>query len=114
MIKNLTPIELEHHIGESLKTLRLSRNLAQRLLAERAGVSPRTLQSLENGEGSSLSTLVKVLRALGREDWLMTIAPVASVNPMNTVRHAEPRQRARRRAVQPSIHVTNKEKNPNE
>jgi transcriptional regulator with XRE-family HTH domain len=68
-------------------------------LAERAGVSLRALQSLENGEGSSLSTLVQVLRALGREDWLKTIAPVATVNPMNTVRRAEPRQRARRRAA---------------
>lgn len=96
---NQTSGELEQFIGESLKKLRLSRNIGQSILAERAGVSPRTLQSLENGEGSSLGTLVRVLRALGREDWLKTIAPIATVNPMNTVRHAEPRQRARRRAT---------------
>ena len=94
-----TSEELEQQMGASLKKLRLSRNIEQRVLAERAGVSPRALQSLENGEGSSLSTLLQVLRALGREDWLQTIAPVASVNPMNSVRHAEPRQRARRRAA---------------
>lgn len=99
MPANQTSEELEQLIGESLKKLRLSRNIGQRVLAERAGVSLRALQSLENGEGSSLSTLVQVLRALGREDWLKTIAPVATVNPMNTVRHAEPRQRARRRAT---------------
>ena len=96
---NRTSQALEHQMGDSLKKLRLSRNIEQRVLAERAGVSHRALQSLENGEGSSLSTLVRVLRALGREDWLKTIAPVASVNPMNAVRHAEPRQRARRRAA---------------
>lgn len=95
---NQTSGELEQLIGESLKRLRLSRNIGQRVLAERAGVSTRALQSLEYGEGSSLSTLVQVLRALGREDWLKTIAPVATVNPMNAVRHAKPRQRARRRA----------------
>jgi transcriptional regulator with XRE-family HTH domain len=95
MPTNSTSEELEQLIGGSLKTLRLSRNIGQRVLAERAGVSPRALQSLENGEGSSLSTLVRVLRALGREDWLKTIAPVATVNPMNTVRHAAPRLRAR-------------------
>ena len=94
-----TSEELEQQMGASLKKLRLSRNIEQRVLAERAGVSPRALQSLENGEGSSLSTLLQVLRALGREDWLQTIAPVAIVNPMNSVRHAEPRQRARRRAA---------------
>ena len=95
---NQTSDELEQFIGDSLKKLRLSRNIAQRLLAERAGVSTRALQGLENGEGSSLGTLVRVLRALGREDWFKTIAPVATVNPMVTVRHAEPRQRARHRA----------------
>lgn len=97
---NQTSEELEQLIGGSLKKLRLSRNIGQRVLAERAGLSPRALQSLENGEGSSLSTLVRVLRALGREDWLKTIAPVATVNPMNTVRHAEPRQRARQRRTE--------------
>lgn len=90
-----TTEELELQLGGSLKALRLSRNIEQRVLAERAGVSPRALQSLENGEGSSLNTLVKVLRALGREDWLRTVAPVATINPMATVRHAAPRQRAR-------------------
>lgn len=86
--------EVEFLVGESLKTLRLSRNIGQQLLAERAGVSTRALQSLENGEGSTLSTFVKVMRALGREDWFRTLAPVATVNPMTVVRKARPRQRA--------------------
>ena len=100
MLTNQTSNELEQLVGESLKRLRLSRNIGQRMLAERAGVSTRALQSLENGEGSSLGTLVLVLRALGREDWLKTIAPVATVNPMNAVRQAGPRQRARTRATE--------------
>jgi transcriptional regulator with XRE-family HTH domain len=96
MSANQSSDELEQQIGASLKHLRLGRNIGQRVLAERAGVSTRALQSLENGEGSSLRTLVQVLRALGREDWLQTIAPLPTINPMNTVRHAAPRQRARR------------------
>lgn len=96
---NQTSDELEQLIGDSLKKLRLSRNIGQRLLAERAGVSTRALQGLEISEGSSLGTLVRVLRALGREDWLKTIAPVATVSPMFTVQQAGPRQRARRRAA---------------
>lgn len=90
-----TPAELEASLGENLKQLRLARNIDQRSLAEQAGVSTRALQSLENGEGSSLSTLMKVVRALGRESWVDTIAPVATINPMAMVNQRKPRQRAR-------------------
>lgn len=96
-----TPSELEAQIGESLKKLRLSRNIDQQTLAERAGISARSLRSLENGGGSSLKSLVSVLRALDRDDWLTTIAPIATVNPMTMVRNAAPRQRARKRAAKP-------------
>jgi transcriptional regulator with XRE-family HTH domain len=96
-----TLAELETALGENLKQLRLSRNTDQHTLAEQAGVSTRALQSLENGEGSSLQTLLKVLRALGRESWLDTIAPVATINPMAMVAKAAPRQRARRKVNKP-------------
>jgi transcriptional regulator with XRE-family HTH domain len=96
-----TLAELESALGENLKQLRLSRNTDQRTLAEQAGVSTRALQNLENGEGSSLQTLLKVLRALGRESWLDTIAPVATINPMAMVAKATPRQRARRKVNKP-------------
>lgn len=101
MTKNQSTAELETALGDNLKRLRLSRNIDQRNLAEQAGVSTRALQSLENGEGSSLSTLLKVLRALGRESWIDTIAPVASINPMALGTHAAPRQRARQKEAKP-------------
>ena len=93
---NLTPDEMEGLLGEKLKVLRLSRNLDQKTLAERAGVSVRALRSLESGQGSTITTLVRVLRALGREEWLNSIAPVATINPLALTREAQPRQRASR------------------
>lgn len=93
---NLTPVEMEAALGEKLKALRLSRNLDQKTLAERAGLSVRALRSLESGQGSTLKTLVSILRALGRQDWLNTIAPVATINPLTLTREAQPRQRASR------------------
>jgi transcriptional regulator with XRE-family HTH domain len=93
-ISNLTSEEMEVGLGEKLKALRLSRNLDQKTLAERAGVSVRALRNLEGGQGSTLRTLVSVLRALGRHEWLDTIAPVASINPLALTREAQPRQRA--------------------
>ena len=85
---------MEAELGDKLRTLRLWRNLQQSTLAARAGVSVRALRSLEAGQGSTLHTLVCVLRALGREDWLSAIAPVATVNPLAMTRDAQPRQRA--------------------
>jgi transcriptional regulator with XRE-family HTH domain len=93
---NLTPGEMEAALGEKLRTLRLSRNLDQKTLAERAGLSVRALRNLESGQGSTVRTLVGVLRALGRQDWLNTIAPVATINPLTLTREAQPRQRASR------------------
>ncbi len=93
---NLTPGEMEAALGEKLRALRLSRNLDQKTLAERAGLSVRALRNLESGQGSTVKTLVGVLRALGRQDWLNTIAPVATINPLALTREAQPRQRASR------------------
>jgi len=93
---HLTPEEMETALGERLKALRLDHDLDQKTLAERAGISERALRNLEGGRGSTLRTLTTVLRALGREEWLNTIAPVSTINPLMLNRAAEPRQRASR------------------
>lgn len=95
-IVNQTPEEMEAGLGEKLRALRLSKNLDQKTLAERAGLSVRALRNLEAGRGSTIKTLVCVLRALGRQAWLDTIAPVATINPVHLTREAQPRQRASR------------------
>lgn len=94
---NLTPDEIELTIGENIRALRLQLNLEQATLAERAGLSLKAVQNIENGNGSTLKSLVRVVRALGREDWFKTIAPVASINPLTMTNNAEPRQRASRK-----------------
>lgn len=96
MPSSQTSTELEVALGERLRALRLDQNIDQKTLAERAGISLTALKNLEGGMGSTLKSLVSVLRALGREDWLQSIAPVASINPLNMPRNAEPRQRASR------------------
>ena len=85
---------MEVVLGERLKTLRIHKNLEQAALAERAGISVRTLRNLENGSGSSLRTLIEVVRALGRTSWLDMIAPIPTINPLRLTRNASPRQRA--------------------
>jgi transcriptional regulator with XRE-family HTH domain len=83
-----TIAEHEMLLGERLKALRRNQNIDQKTLAERAGLSVGTLKNLENGVGSTTRTLLSVLRALGREECLSTIAPIATINPLNTPRAA--------------------------
>lgn len=97
-----TPEEIENQIGEDLRTRRLQRNLTQATLAERSGVSVNALKRLESGQGSSLRTLICVVRALDRADWFRTIAPVATINPLTLVRGSPVRQRASRQRQRPS------------
>lgn len=96
---SLTSDELELTLGANLRALRLARNIPQRVLAERAGIGTTALKHLEGGHGATVKTLVRVVRALGRDDWLAGVAPVATINPLHLVRDAQVRQRARGRAA---------------
>jgi len=80
-------------LGAALREQRLARNLGQVELATRAGVGRTAVQNLESGHGT-LGTLVRVIRALGREDWLESLANQATINPLHMARKAQPRQRA--------------------
>jgi transcriptional regulator with XRE-family HTH domain len=89
-----TADEMEIELGSQLRDLRLRRNIDQRQLAEQAGVALNAVKNLENGRGATLSSLVKVLRSLGRVDWLATLAPTVGISPMQMLKAKQPRQRA--------------------
>jgi transcriptional regulator with XRE-family HTH domain len=89
----------EAELGERLRALRLSQNLDQVTVAERAGVALRTLKNLEGGRGSSVTTLLRVVRALGRSDWVGLLSPAVGVSPLRLLaqeRKDEAPQRASR------------------
>jgi len=94
-----TIADLEVELGKKLRLLRLDRNLDQATVAKRAGVGLNSLKRLELGQGSTTHTLISILRALGREEWLNSVAPVATINPLTMPRTAKPRQRAAGRAA---------------
>jgi len=94
--------EWEQHIGSQVRELRQRADLTQAELATRANVSLSAVRYLEAGKGSSLSTLVRVVRALDRTPWLETLAPPApSVSPIALLRDRKAtagRRRVRHRA----------------
>lgn len=81
-------------LGAQVRTARVEADLDQEALAGLAGVGVATVSKLENGHGSSLATLVKVVRALDREDWLDSLAPATDMSP---IRMADSGGRHRRR-----------------
>ena len=89
-----TPEEMEVAFGQQLRDLRLRRNIDQRQLAEQAGVALNAVKNLENGRGATLTSLVKILRTLGRADWLKTLAPTVGISPLQMLKTKQPRQRA--------------------
>ena len=96
MIDNRTSEEWEAELGQQLRELRLRQNIDQRRLAEQAGVALNVVKNLESGKGATLTSLVKVLRALGRTDWLKTLAPAVSISPLQMLKAKPVRQRASR------------------
>ena len=97
MLVNQTVDEMEAALGEKLKRLRLNKNLDQKALAARAGVSVRALRNLEGCAGTTVKTLLSVVRALGRESWLETVAPIPTINPLTLTTRVTVRQRASRK-----------------
>ncbi|HEY5246753.1 MAG TPA: helix-turn-helix transcriptional regulator, partial [Acidimicrobiales bacterium] len=57
-------------MGRRLARTRLERNISQQGLATEAGVSKRTIERIEAGAETRLSSFVRVLRVLGLLDQL--------------------------------------------
>ena len=99
VITSNTDAEILQELGARLRTYRLQRNLSQAELAARAGVNRATIRDVEGGKDSQLSTLVKLLRALGRLGDLDAFLPAPSVSPIQLMKYqGKPRQRARKRS----------------
>jgi len=95
MIHLLTNPEIEKELGERLKRRRLDLNFSQEMIAERSGLSRRTITAIENGEGSTLGTLIALLRALNSLDCIEQILPDPGPSPLLLARlQEEPRKYA--------------------
>jgi transcriptional regulator with XRE-family HTH domain len=93
--------QIEQALGELLARYRLDHNLSQAKLAEEAGVSLRTIKRVENGEGASLDTFVRMLMALGLQENLVHLIPVADVRPLDRIDEKD-RERQRARSMKES------------
>jgi len=87
--------DLQFSLGEQLQALRVAKNLDQRTTAEKAGISEKALRNLEAGRGSTVESLLRVLKALDSLEGIELLAPKPTVNPLSLLRDAKARQRVR-------------------
>ncbi len=87
--------EVITEIGRRLKEARLAVPLTQQDLAKLTNLSQRTISSLENGNDVSFSTIIEVLRALGRLQSLEIMIPEQGIRPSQIAKLGKPRERVR-------------------
>ncbi|HEV7185362.1 MAG TPA: helix-turn-helix transcriptional regulator [Leifsonia sp.] len=95
--------EWEQRVGAQFRELRLADNIDRKTLARQASVSVGALANLETGQGSSLRTIIRVAKALGRTEWLDAVSDIPEISPMEALRAArrqEKRVRARKTTTQ--------------
>lgn len=100
-----TSEQIKSSLCEQLLNIRLARNITQSQLAIEAGVALRTIKKLENGQGVSLDTFIRVMIALRLQQNLKTLLPDPSIRPIERI-NISGRERKRARPIQSAAEET--------
>lgn len=95
----LSTEDWEAEVGAQIRRERLSADIDQVSLASTANVSLSALKNLESGRGVTLKTLIRVVRALGREEWLASLSPEPAVSPIALARAMDGLREPKRASV---------------
>jgi transcriptional regulator with XRE-family HTH domain len=88
--------QIESVLCKQLENIRLTQNLTQVEVAREAGVSLRTITRLEDGQGVSLDTFIRVMRVLGLMTNLQALLPDPAIRPVERLKiKGKERKRAR-------------------
>ncbi len=77
---------IEEMIGQYVRKVRQEQGRTQDELSKSAGISRSTLSLLERGSSGNLSTLIRVLRVLGKLDALGTLQYKELLSPLALAR----------------------------
>ena len=95
---NLSSERIEELIYEQLESIRIQKNISQTELAESAGISRRTISRMENGQGISFNTFIRIMQAFHLTDRLSALfaTEAEQISPVDRVQ--EKRKSVRYRA----------------
>ena len=85
-MQSLSDQVIEKEIGQRIRALRLRKNISQQALATAACTHRNVIGALENGKGSTLSTLIGVLRELDALTELDSFIPEVTVSPIEMLK----------------------------
>lgn len=84
--KQLTPEAVLGELGRRLARRRLDLGMTQADVAEKAGLGKRTVERIEAGGDTQMSTVVRLLRVLGLTEGLERLVPEAGPGPMELLK----------------------------
>lgn len=93
-----TPNEIGAILGERLKAQRLSLNLTQMVVAEKAGIGVSTVTRIESGQGSTLDNVIRLAIALGMIDHFSELFENVPANIKEVIAKQNPRLRASKKS----------------
>jgi putative transcriptional regulator len=99
--KQNTDATILAELGQRLARTRLERNITQQDLAIEAGVSKSTLERIESGGETRVSSLIRILRVLGLLDQLDQLVPEPLPSPIERLKLQG--RRRRRAASAPKV-----------
>jgi len=92
----VTDITVLDEIGQRLAKRRVEMNLTQSELSLKAGVSKRTIERLESGQSTQLSSFIRIIRSLNLLHRIDSFIPETKTSPMELLKHkGKERLRAR-------------------
>ena len=80
--QNSSDILIMKMLGKRIRQRRLNKNLSQMVLAEKSGISRRTVQAIESGSSISLDKFIAILRTLDSLDGLESFIPEIETSPL--------------------------------
>lgn len=80
-------------LGQRLKDIRIALSYTQKDMADRAGVSPKTIERIEGGENVRIENLVNLLRAMNLLQNLEILVPEQTILPTELHDYGKKRQR---------------------
>lgn len=100
MDKLMSDEAILQEMGKRLTRYRIDQQLTQSALAQEAGISKRTVERIEAGTSTQVSSLVRVLRVLDLLPGLEALAPDPGIRPMDLL---QKKGRYRVRASSPAV-----------
>ena len=104
---NLTDSAVMLELGKRIQEQRFSLKLTQAELAEKSGVSKRTIERIESGESTQLSSFIRILRGIEVLKQFNTVLPEVEISPMNMLKL---KGRARQRVARKKDDIRNEDK----